>query len=344
MSLRRIAAALDLSPSAVSLALRNSPKIPDGTRARVLREAERIGYRPNAKLKELMSQLRHSGKRTHEACFGVISLYDTPRPWESSLHLTRVFRSMEKRADELGYRLEPMWLKAPGMTIGRFGDILDTRGVQGLLCFGSPILSDPFPRELDHYAIVAQGLSIATPLHRVTSHFYNDLSRALSFAHSRGYRRPGLVLGCYEEERSAHAYSSAYLGWCEHTLGNPIPVPILRTNQIDEKSFLAWLAAHRPDVVLFVHLYTALGELQQVLARNGIRAPQDVGIVAISQILEGTSFTGMQQNQQLMGAWAVELLVGRIHNQDFGIPAHPRIEMVESNWIEGATLRPPKPT
>jgi glucosamine-6-phosphate deaminase len=40
-----------------------------------------------------------------------------------------------------------------------------------------------------------------------------------------------------------------------------------------------------------------------------------------------------------LGAWAVELLVARIVNRDLGIPANPRIEMVQSEWIEGASLR-----
>ncbi len=339
MSLRRIAASLGLSPSAVSLALRNSPKIPAATRERVAAEARKTGYTPNAKLKELMSQLRHSGNPASQACFGVVSLYDQPRPWEGSLHLTRVYDSMNRRAAELGYRLEPLWLKAPGMTLPRFRTILDTRGVQGLLCFGSPDLLEQFPDALDHYAIVTQGLSIATPLHRVTSHFYNDLAHTLDRLHARGYRRPGLVLGYYEEQRSAHAYTSAYLGWCEHTFGDPAPVPVLRTNRVEEKPLLGWLRKHKPDVVIFVHLYSVLDELTQVLERNGIRAPHDLGIVAVSQILEGTPFTGMQQNQELMGAWSVELLVSRILTQDLGIPTHPRIEMVESNWVEGSTLR-----
>lgn len=343
MSLRRIAATLGLSPSAVSLALRNSPKIPPATRERVAAEAKKIGYTPNAKLKELMSQLRHSGSQTSQACFGVISLYDNPRPWEKSRHLTRVYESMSRRAAELGYRLEPLWLKAPGMTIPRFRSILDTRGIQGLISFGSPDLMEPFPQALDHFAIVTQGLSIATPLHRVTSHFYNDLAHTLSRLHDRGYRRPGLVLGYYEEQRSAHAYTSAYLGWCEHTYGNPMPVPVLRTKRVEEKPLVQWIRKHKPDVVIFVHLYDVLDELRQVLSNNGITAPDDLGIVAVSQILEGTPFTGMQQNQSLMGAWAVELLVSRILNQDFGIPTHPRIEMVESNWVEGSTLRPPRP-
>ncbi len=339
MSLRRIATSLGLSASAVSLALRNSPKIPAETRAKVLREAKRLGYRPDARLKELMSHLRMTGVRKQEACFGVISFYDTPRPWERSLHLKRIFDSMSTRADELGYRIEPIWIRAPGMTYRRIRSILDARGIQGLISFGSPNLAEEFPRELDHYAIVTQGMSIATPLHRVTSHFYSDLTHALDRLRDLGYRRPGLVLGTYEELRSAHAYSSAYFGWCEHVYGTPALVPVLRLENVEEAPFLTWLHTHRPDAIVFVHLYNRIAEMSTVLRRHGIRVPQDLGVAVVSHILEGTDYAGMQQNQKVMGTWAIELLVSRLMNQDFGIPLNPRIEMVESQWLDGKTLR-----
>jgi LacI family transcriptional regulator len=339
MSVRRIAKALRISPSTVSLALRNSPKIPEETRQRVLVHADRLGYRPNAKLKEVMSQLRLAGVRPKEACFGVISFYDTPRPWERSLHLTRLFESMRQRADRLGYRLEPLWLRAPGMTIRRFCAILDARGIEGLLCFGSPNLTEVFPAELGRYAIVTQGLSIETPLHRVTSHFYNDLAQALNRVHAMGYRRPGLVIGRYEDHRSAHAYTGAYLGWCEFMHGVPGLVPVLRLDRVEEYPLMSWLHAHQPDVILFVHLYDAIEELKSVLQRNGINVPEDLGVVAVSQILEGTGLSGLEQNQELMGAWSVELLVSRVNNQDFGVSENPRIEMVESRWITGKSLQ-----
>ena len=339
MSVYRIAAALKLSPATVSLALRKSRKIPEKTRARVVAHAEKIGYRPDAKLTELMSRLRLSRVREREACFGVISFYDSARPWERSRHLTRIYQHMERRAGELGYRLEPLWLRAPGMTYRRFRGILDTRGIDGLLCFGSPNLAETFPSELDHYAIVTVGLSIETPLHRVTSHFYSDLYRTLDRVRAMGYRRPGLVLSLYEERRSAYAYTSAYLGWCEHAFGSPLTVPVLRLNRVEEAPLLDWLQTHRPDVIVFVHLYDVLAELVQVLRQNGVRVPQDVGVAAVTQILEGSPFSGMEQNQTLMGAWAVELLVARIMNQDFGIPANPRIELVESRWVDGRSLQ-----
>jgi LacI family transcriptional regulator len=341
MSTRRIAELAGVSPSTVSLALRNSPKIPAATKQKVLKIAKRLGYRPDGKLTELMSHLRLTRTPRSEACFGVVSLYADARPWTHSLHLTRIHDGMVARAEALGYRLEPFWLREPGMTLKRIRSILDARGIQGLLCFGSPGLEDEWPAELDHYAIVSQGLSIKTPLHRVVSHVYNDMWRTLDKVHALGYRRPGLVIGRYEEVRSAHAYLSVYHGWSHIVLGGPATIPVLQLDRVEEQPIAAWYAQHRPDVLIFVHHYDALPSFQAILKRQRLRMPQDVGVAVISQDLAGTEFSGLQENQHLIGAWAVELLVSRIMNHDFGIPANPRIEMVERQWIDGQTLRAP---
>jgi DNA-binding LacI/PurR family transcriptional regulator len=246
---------------------------------------------------------------------------------------------MNLRAERLGYRLEPLWLRAPGMTHRRFRSILDARGIEGLLCFGSPNISAEFPWELDHYAIVTVGLSINSHLHRVTSHFFNDLSLVLSRLHERGYRRPGLVLSTFEDDRSAHAYTSAYFGWCERVHGSPLLLPVLRIDRVEERPLLDWMDTNRPDAIVIVHLYHAIEQFQAILRKNGISMPGDVGVAAVSQFLEGTGLSGTQQNQTLIGEWAVELLVSRIMHQDFGIPRIPRIELVESEWVEGSSLR-----
>ncbi|MBL9215585.1 MAG: LacI family DNA-binding transcriptional regulator [Opitutaceae bacterium] len=339
MSVRQIAQLAGLSPSAVSLALRDSPKIPAATRRRVLRLARRLGYRPNAKVNELMSQLRLNRVQETQACLGVISLYDDPQPWKKSLHLSRIHDHMVRRAEFFGYRLEPLWLREPGMTPRRFSDILDARGIQGLLCFGGPDLNQELPPELDHFAIVSQGLSIKTPMHRVMSHVYNDMWRALDQVYRLGYRRPGLVIGRYEDIRSAHAHFCVYLGWCQYTLGAPTAIPVLQLERVEEEPLMRWLGHHRPDVLVFVHYYDVLREFDAVLRRRRLRVPRDLGVVVMSQILEGTRFSGLQENQRLLGDWCVELLMARIMSRDFARPTHPRIEMVEREWIEGRTLR-----
>jgi DNA-binding LacI/PurR family transcriptional regulator len=163
--------------------------------------------------------------------------------------------------------------------------------------------------------------------------------RALNRVQALGYRRPGLVIGRYEETRSAHGYLCAYLGWLQLTLGTPAAIPALQLDQVEEQPLLAWLEAHRPDVLIFVHQHHALAEFDALLRRNGIRVPKDLGVAAISQSLDGTNFSGLQENQPLIGAWAIELLAARIANNDLGIPSNPRIEMVERQWVDGGTLR-----
>ena len=339
MSIRQIARLASLSACTVSLALNNHPKIPAATRQRVKRIARRLGYRPNAKVAELMTHIRLTRAQRPEACLGVISLYDSARPWLNVPHLERIHEGMNRRAGALGYRLEPFWLREPGMTPRRLRKILDARGIQGLLCFGSPNLSDELPAELKSYAIVTQGVSIKTPLHRIASNAYNDMWRVLRTVQQLGYQRPGLVLGDYEGQRSAHAYLCAYLGWCHLVLGTSPGVPVLQLDQVEEAPLVGWLKQHRPDVMIFAHHYAVLGELTRVVHDNRIRVPSDLGVAAVTQLLDGTEFSGLQANPELVGEWAVELLVGRIANADFGFPTHPRIEMVDMQWIEGKTLR-----
>jgi len=339
MSIRQIATQAGVSRSTVSLALRNSPRIAAATKRRVQAVARALGYRPNPKVSAAMAQLRASRSRGAAACFGVISFYDTPHPWEKLPHLPPIYHAMRQRADELGYRLEPIWLRAPGMTYRRVRTILKARGIQGLLCFGSPDVDQEFPAELDDFAIVTIGQSIRTPLHRVTSHFFRDTWRTLDHVHALGYRRPGLVLGHYDDIRSGHACASAYLGWCEHRLASAAAMKILRVDRVEAGPLRTWLREQRPDVMVFVHLAEAVAGLTTVLPTCGLRAPADLGVAVVSQLLEHTTFSGMQQNQRLMGAWSVELLAARVMNLDVGIPVHPRIELVESEWINGRSLR-----
>lgn len=340
MNVRHIAKLAGVSASAVSLALRDSPRISAATKQKVWRVAKETGYAPDAKIVDLMRHLRKPRSVRQQACFGVVSFYDSLRPWERNPHLTRIHEGMTRRARELGFRLEPLWLRAPGMTYRRFRSILEARSIEGLLCFGSPDFEQEFPEELGKLAVVTLGLSIRTPLHRVTSHFYNDTVTALQRVHQLGYHRPGLVLGIYEETRSAHTHAAAYLGWCERVLGPGRALPIIRLSAVEKAPLLLWLDEQRPDVLIFVDLPERLPLLRAVLRDKQLGAPGKLGVAALGHHLEGSGFSGVQQNQLLMGAWAVELLAARITNRDLGVPAIPRIEMVEGVWVPGDTLRP----
>lgn len=338
MSVREIARIAGVSHAAVSLALRGSPKVSEATRRRVRDVANRIGYRPDAKVRELMTQLSLDRRKPAVGCFGVVSLYESERPWERSLHLKRMLEGMRARADFLGYRLEPFWLTAPGMSPQRFRGILDARGIEGLLCLGAERFGTPFPEELGSYAVVTQGLSVSTPLHRVVNDAYHDTWSALDRAYELGYRRPGLILGEYEEVRGGHANAGAYLGWCEHRIGAKATIPLLRLDRMDESRIARWLRTHRPDVAVFVHHYSAVPEFSAALRRLRVAVPRRLAVIVLSQVVRGSGFSGLEENPALMGERTVELLVGRILNRDLGIPTEPRVETVISRWVDGESL------
>ncbi len=337
MNIRELARLARLSPSATSLALRGSPKVSAETRDRVQALARKSGYEVDARVSSVMSRFRKPETARLAACFGVISFYPHPRPWEQSVHMKRLYEGMDRRARELGYRTEPLWLRAPRMNAARFRDILETRAIDGLLCFGSPDFDEEFPAEFDRCAVVNIGLSIRTPLHRVVSHAFNDTRAALDRLHRLGYRRPGLVLSRYEEVRNGYAHASAYLGWCEQRLA--AARPILRLDAVEAAPLQAWLKQEPCDVLVFVHPHDGLGQLQAAVKKLRVRVPDDLGLAVLSQNLEGSGFSGLQEDQPVMGAWAVELLAARIASRDFGRPANPRIELVESRWVEGGSLR-----
>jgi LacI family transcriptional regulator len=88
-----------------------------------------------------------------------------------------------------------------------------------------------------------------------------------------------------------------------------------------------------------VHLPDMIARFGEALRKLQLRVPQKLGVVVLSHQVEGSGFAGLQQNQDLMGAWMVELLAARLANRDLGIPENPRIEMVESQWIDGPSLK-----
>ena len=60
---------------------------------------------------------------------------------------------------------------------------------------------------------------------------------------------------------------------------------------------------------------------------------------AVSEALDGTGFAGTQENLQVMGMRAVEILAELIAQGATGVPRIARAEMISGLWREGRTLR-----
>jgi LacI family transcriptional regulator len=70
----------------------------------------------------------------------------------------------------------------------------------------------------------------------------------------------------------------------------------------------------------------------------GIRIPEDLGVAPLERY---PGYAGLDQKPEKVGAAAIDLIVGLIQRNETGLPADPKVVMVEGSWVEGPSVRPP---
>lgn len=332
-----VARAAKVSAMTVSRALRDDPRLPPKTRRRIQAMAKQLGYRPDPVLSQLMSRLRSSRIKAPEA----LAWLD-PRPqlpdWRDAHSSEDFYKGAQLRAAQLGYKLDWIAGYGTGLSARRLTQILQSRSIVGVLVAPLPGVPETLPLDWSSFAAATFGYTIShPPLHRACNHHPRIIRRALAEAYSRGYRRPGLAISEVDNLRVDEGWTAGYLS---HQLHLPVPdrVPVLLFKHSDHAITARWLDQHQPDVVL-AH---SLAELEAI-RRTGRRVPEDIGFIHIDLTEGMIGCAGMRQNHQVVGAAAVDLVIAQIHRGERGIPAAPKLVLVDGDWIEGPTVRPPAP-
>ncbi len=340
MTIRAIARQLGVSSAAVSLGLRNSPRVSEKLRARIAALAKSSGYIPNVRVAELMSEIRKAHKPAYRATLGAFSLYAEEKPWLGQPHLKEMLDAAIATAEACGYRMEYFWLKKPGLSPERFCAIMRARGIQGLFCLGSLDPEEKLPEPLRQFAIVAQGPSVGEKLHRVLTNSAGDARELLTELVARGYRRPGFIVVPSGDQRGNHVYSSTFLGFQERGVFAAPHVPILRAETWDEARFHAWRDAHQPDVLVLHQLPDYVRAVDTALKHRKVKVPAQLGIALLNAAEKSSpAHTGIFQHGPTCAALAAEMLMARVHLRDFGPVTTAKIELFDGRWREGTTLR-----
>jgi len=335
MNIRKLAELLGLSKSAVSLALRDDPSIPLRTRDRVKETAARHGYRPNAQLSELMGSLGRRERKDFGTTLALLSMWPEPRIWarHPSSFLRRCHAGCVARAIELGFTLEEFWLGEPGMTPARMDGILRARGIEGALIFSYP--KAPAVLKMDHSerVVVVIGRALIEPrVYAVDIDHFHGFFVAWHEILRRGYRRPALVLTKDLDERTEHAWSSAF-GYAAATLERSQRLPILYAEDLAPSRLGAWIKRHRPDVLL-----SGVPHIPLFLDRAGIAVPEEIGLVALFWETQEKDLAAIDGCDERVGARAVELLAGHLRVHRLGLPVTPETLLLDGVWREGPSL------
>lgn len=337
--LQQIAAEAGVSRATVSRALRNHPSIPSQTRARIQTIALRLGYESNPLVTTLMSHVRAVRSGKHLGTLAYLTAWSSRDGWKESPTDHAYFRGALDRATQSGHRLEEFWLKEPDMTGRRMSQVLDARGIRGVLV--APL---PFPPARGHlsfdwsrFAAVALGYSVWRPnLDRVASHHSNNLVRAVHQLRRLGYRRIGLALTEELDERMDRNVISSFQ-FLQQGLAaaNRLPVHLIRPEE--QREFAEWIRDQRPDAVISFG-----GPALAWMRELGVKIPGQVGFVDLGLSDVGGHVAGIDQHSKSLAATAVDVLIAQLHRSEFGPPKLPKLILVEGTWIHGATVRRPK--
>ncbi len=338
-TLNDIAKALGYSKNTISLGLRGNPQIPPATRERIREAADRLGYRPNAVVSQLMAQLRSARTSRLQAKLALVNANLDRNAFSDHPTIPIYVEGCVGRAASLGYDFDRFWLHDPELTAERWLRILTTRGIKGLVLVGL-MDTNHLPASLkpvwEKLPCVVTGVGTRDPdLSYSCVDHYSLALMAFERALSMGYERPGLVLDDVIDALVERRFSAGYhTGQRMLPRGQQIPVFGDVNGPGRPEKFRERLDRHRPDVV-FTLYNSVLGWIRTA----GRRIPDDIGVIQLEWRASRPGIAGMNQHNRVTGEAAVDMVVSQIHNNETGVQDFPRATLIGATWVDGSSVR-----
>lgn len=326
-----VAEAAGVSKMTVSRALRGERGISAKTRERIQRVADKLGYRPDPAVSELMGRLRKSRIVGLEP-LAWLTTYNAIGGWRSNPGTCEMYRGASEQARKLGYRLEEFSLRTPGMTPKRLGNILYSQGIRGIVL--APLLEHGSIEGMawEHFATACCGHSLLSPcLHRVSVDQFDVIRLAWQRLCERGYRRIGLCVSSNDNLRIGNRWHAAQLVEQEQTPAEDRVEPML-TDDWKPEVFLRWYRREKPDVVL------SLIDVYRWMQDAGISVPDECGF-ALLRMDQANGIAGVDHRFSDIGASTVSLVASELATNQYGVPRIRQSVSVECMWRDGPTLR-----
>lgn len=317
----------------VSRALRGEAYVAAALRTRILEAAANLGYRPDPEISKLMTHMRRKRRSQAPRTLAFVWAEKEPQDLGLSAWSRQLISGAKARAETLGFQLDEFHLAGKGMTGRRLSDILEARGIPGFIL--SPLISRSrghVSMRWEKFSSVVIGLGYARPaLHRVHHHHYLGMMTAMRQLKKLGYRRIGYYGGSVINERMFGAWSASFLA--HH------PLPLKQAEMLlglrrepNRSNFLEWLAKVKPDAVIEGgHL---VADWLQDMTDS-----KHLGVVTLGWRADRPQVAGVDQQAEVLGAAAVDLLVAQEQQNERGLPQHPKIVMTEGTWRPGESVR-----
>ena len=336
VTLKEVAAHLDLSPTTVSLVLNRSPlasSIPQKTQVRVFDAAAKLQYRPNHIARSLRSQRSQT--------VGVLV------PEIDDPYAAGVMSGLEDYMVREDYFYLVASHKARPDRVGHYLDVLESRSVDGLVILATGL--DQAPRLP---TVVVSGHQDLPGVTNVVIDHERAAHLALEHLSELGHRRLALIkgqAGSTDTEERWNAIVSA-----ADTFGIEIADELVfqlvddpsgertRTEMSYQDGYAcgeSLMKANRPFTALFAFNDVSAISATHAFFEAGLRIPEDVSVIGFDDIasagFQNPGLTTVRQPLREMGERAGEILVSRLRSDDSTFPS--TVKLAPELVVRGTT-------
>jgi LacI family transcriptional regulator len=326
-TLKTVAHAAGVSVSAASYALRGAPNIPAVTVAKVRAAADSLGYRPNARVAELMAHIRGTRKLPAAERLALVWPEGTRPKGPVDAFAKKIQTGARACAAARGYRLDEFWLESVENNAPRLAGILRARGIAGVVF--APV-SRTARVELDwpweHFAMAVIGTAEwNVPLSRAAHHHYEAMRLALSGLAQTGARRPAALVDPETNERAHRGWQGAWLAYAPGNAAESLLMTDATSPALSRVR--AWLRKNKPDALVIDSDIA----LQRARAAGWSDTPFNTARLSWWQ---HHAQCGVDQGYDLIAAHAVDLVVAQLHRNERGLPDVPRTLLFAGRWMD----------
>ena len=342
VSMSDIAKAVGVSKNTVSLALRGGRAISKKTSAKIIAMAEKLGYQKSDTISKVMRQLKSADGKFRET-IAMINANEMKDACTKHPTVPRYVEGVRRAAAREGFSIDEFWLYDPKLNGKKLASILNTRGIKGGIVVGlmnSNKLPAGFKNIWRDFKFVVTGIRTSNPtLNFTCSDQFLLAYHATMNAIACGYKRPALVLDETIDNLIEGRFSGGFLR-AQMALNRDDRIdPFLKVSQAkkNQKFFDDWFKNNKPDVIICLY-----NSVRKWLDDMGLNAPKDIGLIQLERRAGEEDWSGMEQNNDLVGETAVEKLT-KLLNECQTKEKYPiTATLVSPTWVESETIKPCK--
>lgn len=288
--------------------------------------AEKLGYRPNPRVGELMSQIRAGRAVTRGDVLALVCLEGRREAPDSFVR--RVLDGAKLRAAQRGFGMEVFWFAEVERSVSRLVSILRARGVAGVVF--APVnratkVELDWPWDAFPFAVVGMA-EWGPPVPRAGHHHFEAMRRVLRHFDEIGARRPACWLNAADDERAHRGWRAAWLASDVRGAARRLR---LSPGTETKKEVESWLGRMDADGLVVAHP----GELGRLRAA-GWTAGEERTVLLSWQ--PGFGACGVEQSYDEIAGSAVDLVLAQLHHNTRGLPETPSMLLFPGRWRDGA--------